>query len=384
VVRPSERPVRIYVTDARLDRLPIYAAAVKARQAVSPTVWLLAGDLFADRSLAALSDGEAQVALLNRAGVDGVVLTPGWASFGLPRLGELVSQSRFYALSANLLDAAGQTVGQPFMVKRSGWAVCAVAGLALDSLNVLTHLDGVRYVAPGFAAAKAIALMRQRADLVGVMAEPRCTGPAWGADFAVNDSAPGSFAMMRSEDAGLVNCYDLSPDASRLSGKAVDINQFTPDSGVARLLDSLRAAADSVAAERIPRPGGLWNAARLGDALVRGVLAAKLADGFMCDSLLTRDFREPEDVGALVALLRDPGRLAIVKVRGDALSGWPQGLALRPGLSRARLSRDLTYDVATTVDYLQRHPPLAMPGFELSARPFWTIGLEVLQSGQVK
>lgn len=383
VVRPSERPVRIYVTDARLDRLPIYAAAVKARQAVSPTVWLLTGDLFADKSLTALSDGEAQMALLNRAGVDGVAITPGWISLGLPRLGDLVSEGRFYALSANLLDAAGQTVGHPFMVKRSGRAVFAVTGLALDSSNVLVHLNGVRYAAPGFAAAKAVALMRQRADLVGVMVEPRAADSAWGADFTVNVSQPGGLALVPSGDANRLNCCDLSNDAGRLTASTVDLDQLKPDSGVARVLDSVRAAADSIAARRIPLPGA-WDALRLSDTLVRGVLAAKLADAFICDSLFTYAFREPEDAGALVALLCDPGRLAILKVQGDALSGWPPELALRPGLTRARLSRDLTYRVATTVDFLQRHPALATSGFELSTRPLWTIGLEILQSGQVK
>jgi hypothetical protein len=114
------------------------------------------------------------------------------------------------------------------------------------------------------------------------------------------------------------------------------------------------------------------------------VLAAKLADGFLCDSLFATDFSEPKDVGTLVALLRDPGRLAILSVTGDVLSGWPGELVLRPGLSRAKLSRSLTYRIATTIDYLQRHPDMVRPGFELSSRPFWTICLDILESGQVK
>jgi hypothetical protein len=114
------------------------------------------------------------------------------------------------------------------------------------------------------------------------------------------------------------------------------------------------------------------------------VLAAKLADGFLCDSLFVADFREPKDVGTFVSLLRDPGRLAILPVTGDILSGWPEELVLRSGLSRSALSRTLTYRVATTVDYLQRHKEMAAAGFELTARPFWTICLDVLESGRVK
>jgi hypothetical protein len=384
VVSPSERPVRVYVTDARLDRLPLYAAAVKARQAISPTIWLVTGDPFVDYQLRNLTDGDAQVSLLNRAGVDAVVMTPSWLSFGLPRLAEMVSRGRYYTLSASLLDASGQTIGHPLMVKKSGPAVLAVTGLALDSTNILKHLAGVRYSAPGLAAGRALTLMRQRADLLGVMVEPRSAGAAWGADFAVNMDAPGAFTMVPSNDAGLVNCYDVSADASRLTARTADLSQLKPDPSVARLLDTLRIAADSQAARSIPLPRAPWDAGRLSSTLVQGILAAGLADGFLCDSLFVADFREPEDVGALISLLRDPGRLAILAVQRNAMDGWPNELALRPGLTRAGLSHGLTYRIATTVDYLQRHPQIARAGFQLTPRPLWTMCLDILESGRVK
>jgi hypothetical protein len=372
------------VTDARIDRLPLYAAAVKARQAVSPTIWFVTGDPFSDKSLAALTDGAAQVSVLSRSGVDAVVLTPEWLSFGLPRLNEMMSKGRYYSLSASLLDAAGQTIGHPFMVRKSGAAILAVTGLALDSANALTHLAGVRYAAPGRAAGKATTLMRQRADLVGVMVEPGSAGSSWGADFTVNVRTSGEFAMNPSNDTNRVNCYDVSADASRLTAKTADLDALAPESAVARLLDSVRIAAEPVAAGSIPLPRASWDAGRLSSTLIQGVLAAKLADGFLCDSLFNTDFREPGDVGTLVTILRDPGRLAILAVQGDVLADWPEELVLRPGLSRAKLSRGLTYRVATTVDYLQRHPGMALPGLELSARPFWTICLDVLESRGIK
>ena len=380
----SERPVRIFVTDARLDRFPVYAAAVRARQAVSPTIWLVAGDPLADNSLTTLSDGAAPIALFNRSGVDAVVLTPEWLSFGLPRLNDMVSKGRYYSLSASLLDEAGQTIGHPFMVKKSGSAILALTGLALDSSDILTHLTGVRYAAPGLALGKATTLMRQRADLVGVMVAPRSAGSAWGADFTVNVSASGEFAMNPSGDSGRINCYDVSADGGRLTAKTADLSQLKPDSSVARLLDSLRTAAESLGARSVSLSRGPLDAERLSSTLVSGVLAARLADGFLCDSLFSTNFEEPRDVGALVGILRDPGRLAIVSVTGVVLAGWPKELVLRPGLSRSKLSRGLSYRIATTVEYLQRHPYLVLSGFQLSARPFWTICLDILDSDQVK
>ncbi len=386
-VSPSARPVRVFVTDASLDRFPAYAAAVKERQAFGPTIWLVTGDLFADRSLAALTDGAAQLALLNRAGVDAVVLTPDWLSFGLPRLSRMVSQARFYALSASLLDPTGSTLGHPFMVRNSGAAALALTGITLDSSNVLTRMAGVRYASPDFAASKTLALMRQRADFVGVMVEPRASGAAWDMDFTVNSGAPGRFAMVPSDSQNHVNCYDVAADAGRLTAGACVLDPLRVDSTVVLVLDSLRSAADSLASLPFPLATlhrGLWTRERLSDVLVRGLLVAKLADGFLCDSLFAADFKEPKDVGTLVSLLRDPGRLAILAVTGDALAGWPKELVLRSGLSRTALSHGLTYRIATTVDYLQRNPQIAAAGFELSPRPFWTICRDILESGRVK
>jgi len=372
------------VTDARLDRLPVYAAAVRARQAISPTIWLVTGDPFFDRTLHTLSDGAAAEAVLSRAGVDAVVLTPEWLSLGLPRLNEVVSRGRYYSLSASVLGAGGQTIGHPFMVKKSGPAVVAVTGIALDSADVLTHLVGIRYAAPVLAAGKAVALMRQRADLVGVMVEPRAAGSAWGADFTVNVEGTAAFAMTPSNDTGRINCYDVSADAGRLVARTVDLGQFDPDSDVMQVLDSVRAAVDAVAARGISPPNGVPDAGQLSGMLTRGVLAAKLADGFVCDSLFVTDFKEPQDVGSLVSLLRDPGRLAMLSVQGDRLADWPEELVLRPGLTRTKLSRGQTYRIATTVEYLRRHPDMARPGFELSARPFWTICVDILESGSAR
>ena len=384
VVSPAQRAVRIFVTDTRLDRLPFYSAAVKEHQAVGPTVWLATGDPFADRRLRAFGDGAAEVALLSRAGVDAVVLTPEWLSFGLHRLGELVSKGRYYALSPSLLDATGHTIGHPFMVRKSGSAVLAITGLALDSANVLARLNGVRSVAPGLAAGKALALMRQRADLVGAMVEPGGTGLTWGADFTVNVSRAGAFAMSHSLDSGRIGCYDLNGDASRLIAGFVDLDRSGPDSIVGQLLDSVRAAVDSLAARPLRSPRRPWDAIRLSNVLVQGMLAVGLADGFMCDSLFATEFRTPQDVGALIALLRDPGRLAILPVSGEVLGGWAPELVLRPGLARAKLTRGQTYRVATTLDYLRRHPDIAASGFDLSDRQLWTICRDILESGRAE
>jgi len=383
-VSPSARPVRVFVTDASLERFPAYAAEVKARQAISPTIWLVTGALFTDRSLAVMSDGAAQVTLLSRAGVDAVVMSTDWLAFGPPRLEQIVSNARFYALSANLLDSTGSTLGHPFMVRGSGSAVLALTGLAFDSADILTCMAGIRYAAPEFAARKTVALMRQRADFVGVMVEPRASGASWDADFAVNSDGPGQFSMLASGGSSQVNCYDVAINAGQVSARTSNLGRLGVDSTVALVLDSVKEAVDSIASKPLPLPRGTRTPEALSRVLVDGLLAAKLADGFLCDSLFVADFKEPKDVGTLVGLLRDPNRLAVLSVAGDVLAGWPEGLMLGPSLSRSRLSRAKMYRIATTVEYLRRHPALAAAGFNLTARPFWTICRDVLESGQAK
>jgi hypothetical protein len=119
-------------------------------------------------------------------------------------------------------------------------------------------------------------------------------------DFTVNTSTSNGFEVNPSDDTARINCYDVKPDAGRLTGTTVGIVQIKPDSSVARVLDSVRAQTDSLAACIIPPPTVPWDPERLAGALIQGVLAAKLADGFLCDSLFVSDFRAPDDVGALV------------------------------------------------------------------------------------
>lgn len=379
-MRPSARRIRVFVTDADLARLPTYAAAVKSQERTGPTLWLIAGEPHLDRLLTALSDGAAAMELLNRAGVDAVVLTPSWLAWGLPRLSQMVAQARFYLLSASLEDAAGGTLGHPFLVKKQGLAILALTGVALDSTNVLLRLWGVRYTSPEYSARKTLALMRQRADLVGVMAEPRASGGPWGADFAVNLDLPGHPAPSPSPER--LNWYDVSVDAGRITRGSLELTRISPDPAVAQALDSVQRAVEESANQELPRAP--WTPIRLREVLVKGLLSSRIADGFLCDSLFVSNSAVLTNLGSLVNLLRDPGRLALLSVTGDALVAWPPELELGPGLSRSALSSGLTYRLATTVEYLRRHPELAASGFELSARPLWTMGREILESGQVK
>jgi len=387
VLRPARTDVCVIVTEARLDRLATYAALARTRRAAGPTLWFVTGRLFDDSRLAALTDGSAQVALLNKAAVDAVCLTPDWLRFGLPRLGRLVSDARFYVLSSNLLDSAGRSLGQSMFVRRIGWNGVAATGAALDSSDIALRADGVRYVSPAFACNKVSALMRQRADFVGVIIEPNASAEGLGVDFGVNSQMFNGFAMPPSEDPGRVFYYGLKFQGTGVNPRSLTVDDLVgidADSGVVLTLDSLRLVADSLAARAIPSPRVPRTRGRLNDELVRGVLAEKLSDGFLCDSLFVSDFKEPKNVGALVDLLRDPGRLAVLLVPGEVLRSWPTELVLRPGLSRSALSRVKSYRIATTVDYLQRNPRLADLGFELSDRSLWTICLDILESGQAK
>jgi hypothetical protein len=380
----------VVVTGSRMDRLPASAAVVKAQRATGPLIWCLTDPLFADRRLSVLTDGEAQVELLNRAGVDAVALSPEWLSFGLPRLSQLLQKARFYVLSCNLLDTANQSLAHPFMSRRAGAAVVALTGVSLDSTDITRYLTGVKYSAPDYASRKSSALMRQRADYAGTVVTPCGSVPGWGMDFTVNAATTAGFSMKPSSDSLAIARYQVDfrgRQADRAAAVASGIAGAEPDTSVSLCLDSIMARVDSVAARPLPKPARPWTRERLKRRLADAVLAEGELDGLVLDSLFLPGFSEPRDVGAVLGLLRDARRPALLRLTASqvrVMDAAVTELAFRPGLTSSRLAGKKTYRLACTQAWLREHPDWARSGFDLLAKPLWTMAVEILESEQVR
>jgi len=386
-VKPAGQTLIICVSRFAPKALARQAAVVRALRQRGPVVWMVDGGIFGDPWAAACADGSDEVQMLSAAGVDAVLLTPDWLSFGLRRQQELVNSARFYVLGTNLVDSAGQSLGHQFMVKHTDEADVALTGLWLDSTDIRIRLSGVRFVSPDLAARGAGALMRQRADVIGALVPPVDSVPSWGLGFVCGaENRQGSSLPL----GGDFNVRRL--DLTLLDGQIAQARQVqedsagpAPDSAAARMLDSLGRDADSFCQARAADLPKRLAPAELTRLLVRGFLATGEADGFIYDSLPVRYALGPGELSlrALIDALSDPRRLALIPLNGSQIRALTVGknysLDLRPGLPRA-LPAGQTWRIAATQEFLKRHPEPAAAGYDLTAKQFWTIAADVLQS----
>jgi hypothetical protein len=195
-------------------------------------VWLVA-DSALERAARAgsLSLGTA-LRLLETAGVDAVLVTPGWLALGPDTLAALAGRTRIFLLSASLTDTLGEPVCHPLMVKRLGASMLGFTGLWTDSAGPLPQGVRARLAAPSRIAGTMVHLLRQRADCVGALVGPTEAMTSGGYDLVVaGATASGTSSSLVRHDvtvrAGLVE---------RITRVEPSIGGLLPDTLVRRAL----------------------------------------------------------------------------------------------------------------------------------------------------
>lgn len=384
--RPAGEVVTFCLSRYNLQLLAVQAARVRELRERGSVLWLVEGNPFGDAWSTAATDGAGPVRLLSAAGVDAVLLGPEWLAFGPSRVRQLVDGARCYVLGANLQDSTGQPLGHEFMVRRIARSELGLTGLWPDSTGVRVP-RGVRFVSADFAARRAGALMRRRADMVGVLVPAADTVPGWGLDFVVGGAATAALSIPSVIGADFVRC-ELQLVDGMPSGavKAVpDTARPEPDPTVQAFADRLGAELDSLGAIEVARLGQQVSPAALSRTIARAVVSIGAIDGFLYDSGLVRYATGPGLVSRrnLVNMLAAPGRLALVELNGGQVGKLAAEaglvLELRPGLPK-KLAADRVCTIATTAGMLEHRPDLAARGYRLTDRQLWTIAADALQS----
>ena len=241
--RPPTTTLAIYVTQYDTALLATQASAVRQRRITEPALWLVTGGFLDDSPADRLGAASRAQRLLDAAGVDAVLFTPGWLELGRPVLDRFLAEAHFYVLGANLVDSSGRTLGHELMVKKAGSARVGVAGIWLDSAKVPSA--AARFVAPDFATRRIEPVLRQRADVVGLLVGPKGSVEGWGVDFVAGAEAGRALSALPSSAGGRIRRIN-----ARLSGGVLtnltlteqDISGLVPDSLVLRTMDSIRSA----------------------------------------------------------------------------------------------------------------------------------------------
>lgn len=383
--RPGRQAVSVFVSSGLVrERLAEFAGVVRSARQTEPTVWVVLGDILADRVWTELGDGAAQAVLLNAAGVDAVVLGPEWLELGSERLRSLVDLPGLYFLSANILDSLAGPVGHPFMLKRFPGLTLGLCGAWLDSTDARFGPDGVACGSPDFAVRKLLPLVRPRADVAGVAVRPGARAPGWDVDFVAGAESEDMIAVAPTGDE-LLRLRLLVGERRVLSYTvaAQNLAGFGPDSTAKAVLDSVGVALDSAARQVAGRLAGRWSPASGTRELVREIMRSDI-DGFLLDRPLFRDTLNAGPVTnlMLVEALASPGRLIVAELAGHELDTilaersveveWRKGLAGQRPVSHRR------YKVAMTPDFRARHPLPAGCRCWLSGERLWRIAARLL------
>jgi len=377
--RPAARPLSVFVSSwTGPDQLPAEAALVKNAKATEPCVWLILGNPFSETAWTELTDGAAQVALLNAAGVDALLLEPSWLAFGPERTAQLISGASFYVLGANLLDSLQDPIGQPFLVKTLAGTNIGFTGVWLDSSAPHLASRSVRYTDPDFAVSRTLPLIRARTSLAGVIAPSAQNVPGWGADIIIG--AAGTDVLSVTPPSRGLARLSLQIESERI----VEYRLTEPVPGM--LIDApTKAVLDSV--HEAIGPLGAAETFRLTRALHPAAAARSLAqhalrngaDALLSDEPLLRDSLGPGPVTRrrLVETLTHPGRLYRTSLTGarlkQLLADRTVQIEWRTGLRNQRLALNRNYEILSPPHFFSRRlRPLDL-AYDCQPEPFWKL-----------
>lgn len=362
--------------DCKIEQLPVISRVVFQAKEEGPCLWFIAGEVF-DGKVAPLTDGEVNIDLLSLAGVDGLLLTPGWLKFGVERAKQLTDRARFRVLAYNLVDSFDLPLVHPWMIKKVAGINLAISGLFLDSTDVLLRLKGVKFALPGYSGQKLLTLLKSKSDLTALLMSD--SGAVSGFDVILN--AP----------EGTLLRYDfvlVNGKVQNVKKEVVSFETGELEPKVARVVDSLRIVLDSIGSLPVVETRVKIAPRVLSRAIVDGYLGLREVDLFIYDSTgFVRDTILPGTITQmkLLSALSEPGRLALIELEGEKINRLLKSdrklvMESRTGLRGRRIMARKRYRVATTIGVLQTISSLSVRDFQLSARQLWEYAADILQA----
>jgi hypothetical protein len=190
-----------------------------------------------------------------------------------------------------------------------------------------------------------------------------------------------------SGDPAEFSAYDVVVEngvVSDVSRRDIRLADLQSDAGTAAALDSLRRVVDSLAATVVIESQVTAPPAALGRAIVKELLAQRIAERFIYD-VLVHDSVKPgiATMRRMAELLSYPGRLAILELEGRELKELARDRSVVVEATRAAKSQPLAmnrrYSVAATPDFVARRAELAGKRFKLTEERFIRLAADALK-----
>lgn len=378
-VKPSFEKLTVFISgDIGTDDLAKMANLVALRRTEEPVLWVAAGRLLLDKQVRALTQGEAEISVLNAAGVDAFVFTPECLRFGLIMTKWLIDRAKFRVLCCNLDDTFGLPVAHPWVVKKMARTGFGITAVLPDSSLLPFRLNEVRFVSALYAASRVRTLLSTKADF-NILVLP--------AGGSLNVTG---YDLVLTTAKDKISCYQLTLVDGGLSDVVkteVSLQGIEPLSEVKSVVDSIVQSIKAVADEAVVDTRVRIMPRVLTKAVIEGVLNLRLFDAFVYDStsfvvetilpgIITK--------GQLINAFSDPGRLVIFRLEGEKIRQLQSQpgvkIAVRKDLPLARLMARKVYQVGTTANFLKAQPEIAVNRFELTERQLWQYAVDILQA----
>jgi len=384
-VRPVPQSAIVIVTG---DLTPEGVAGVSTMvRDEQDQVWVMCGEVVTDRRWRAFAGPQADVRLLNAAGVDAIALNPDWLQSGIGGARGLVDRSRFAVLGANVADTAGIPVGHPWAVRSAGGVRLGMTAVRTDTADIRFRQRGFSIAGPLPTARRILPFVRARASATALFVVPASAGCAVGYDLAVGDPAhPATTVAVPGEDSAVLLDFRLggTRTVEVVGRRVLALADAGRDPVCLGIADSGRRAVDSLASS----VAAVLSRGLTPQAFTRLVATYALdsspADCFVADSLLAKaPLRAgPLTLDSLLGNLREFDPCVVVGLTGQELRELLRDRARlwewRGGATAPPLVPGRTYRVLTTLEFLQRHPGVAVRGYEPLRFPLWKVAAKAL------
>ena len=162
-------PYKPIGSDELLGGISYLAAKANELRKEKPTLLLCAGDMIQGHHWANLFQGESVIELMNRMGMDAMVLGNHEFDFGQRALQKRISEATFPVLGANVEGLDGL---KPFVIKEVKGMKVGIIGIVTEETPVATHprnVEGIQFLSSMEVVGKYISDLKNRVDLIVVL-----------------------------------------------------------------------------------------------------------------------------------------------------------------------------------------------------------------------
>ena len=173
-VKPKKEPITktitiFYTSDLNLNNIGRITTLIKRERMRNPGLFIINGKIFSEDPISTLYRGEAEITILNSAGIDAIVLTPDFLRFGFKRAQELINQGDFFFLGANLYQTDKlRALAHEYFIKDLAKTKVSILGMLSENTDFYKKLTGIEQKDPIHTAKRIVPLLRMRSDLVGL------------------------------------------------------------------------------------------------------------------------------------------------------------------------------------------------------------------------